>query len=204
MAHIDYYFSPLSVFTYFGGARLEEIAGRHGATITYKPFDIIALMERLGAPKPADRPEGRKLYRTQEILRLKAALGRDAMNPNPPFWPTNAAPAAYAIIAAQEAQAQSGAGDVSALIAALFRALWEEDRDIAEDAVITQALEAGGFDPMLSMTGMLRGSEVYPKNTDEAFAAGVFGAPFYIVTDTDERFWGQDRLDALDHHLGGL
>ncbi|MEM9524919.1 MAG: 2-hydroxychromene-2-carboxylate isomerase, partial [Pseudomonadota bacterium] len=27
-------------------------------------------------------------------------------------------------------------------------------------------------------------------------------APFYI-TDTDERFWGQDRLKDLDMHLDG-
>lgn len=31
---------------------------------------------------------------------------------------------------------------------------------------------------------------------------GVFGAPFYI-TDTDQRFWGQDRLDDLDLILSG-
>jgi 2-hydroxychromene-2-carboxylate isomerase len=30
----------------------------------------------------------------------------------------------------------------------------------------------------------------------------VIGAPFFI-TDTDERFWGQDRLDDLDRHLAG-
>ena len=30
----------------------------------------------------------------------------------------------------------------------------------------------------------------------------LFGAPFFI-TDTDERFWGQDRLDDLDAHLAG-
>ena len=32
--------------------------------------------------------------------------------------------------------------------------------------------------------------------------AGAFGAPFY-VTDDDQRFWGQDRLDDLDAYLSG-
>jgi len=31
---------------------------------------------------------------------------------------------------------------------------------------------------------------------------GAFGAPFFI-TDTDERFWGEDRLDDLDAYLAG-
>ncbi|WP_417243428.1 2-hydroxychromene-2-carboxylate isomerase [Celeribacter sp.] len=203
MAHIDYYFSPLSVFTYFAGDRLERIATAHGATITYKPFDIMVLFDRLGAPKPADRPEGRKVYRMQELRRIRDALGL-TMHEQPAHWPTNAAPAAYAIIAAQEAMAASGSGDMSALIGTLFRATWEENRDIAQDEVITEALKAGGFDPMLSMSGLLAGAETYTKNTDAALAAGVFGSPFYIVTDTDERFWGQDRLDQLDTYLGTL
>lgn len=199
MAHIDYYFSPLSVFTYFAGTQLEEIAAKHGASVRYKPFDIMVMMDRLGAPRPADRPEGRKVYRMQEIRRIAAEKGL-TMNPQPDYWPTNAAPAAYAIIAAQDA----GGGDLGALVTRLFRATWEENRNIADDDVITEALKEAGFDPMLSMTGMLKGAEVYTRNTEEALAAGVFGAPFYIVTDTDERFWGQDRLNALDTYLGTL
>ena len=52
MAHIDYYFSTLSPFSYLAGTRLEEMAGRHGATITYKPLDIMALFPRTGGLPP--------------------------------------------------------------------------------------------------------------------------------------------------------
>jgi 2-hydroxychromene-2-carboxylate isomerase len=51
---------------------------------------------------------------------------------------------------------------------------------------------------------MLNGALTYEKNLDDAVAAGAFGAPFYIVTDTDERFWGQDRLEDLDYYLESL
>ena len=34
MPHIDYYFATLSPYTYLAGTRLEEMAARHGATIT--------------------------------------------------------------------------------------------------------------------------------------------------------------------------
>ena len=37
---------------------------------------------------------------------------------------------------------------------------------------------------------------------DAAVERGVFGAPFYIVAEDDERFWGQDRLDFLAVALG--
>ena len=48
MPHIDYFFSTISPFTYLAGNRLEEIAARHGATVTYKPLDIVALFPRTG------------------------------------------------------------------------------------------------------------------------------------------------------------
>ncbi len=198
---IDYYFSTLSPFCYFAGGRLEEIAARHGATITYKPYDILALYDRLGAPRPADRPEGRKIYRLQELERIRKKTGMD-FNIQPAFWPTNAAPSSYAIIAAQKAARDGKGGDVGALVQGCLRACWAEEKDIAEDAVVNACLEAAGFDASLSFTGMLSGAEAYAANLEEAHVRGVFGAPFYICED-DERFWGQDRLADLEAHLAG-
>lgn len=197
MARIDYFFSLLSPFTYLAGTRLEEIAVRHGATIAYKPYDILALFDRLGTPRPADRPQGRKDYRFQDLRRVAKKAGMP-INLQPMFWPTNPAPASYAVIAAQKA----GGGDIGALVHSLLRATWAEEKAIADDAVITSCLAAAGFDPSLSFTGMLSGAEAYAANLEEAHVRGVFGSPFYI-TDGDERFWGQDRLDDLDLHLAG-
>src|SRR5450759_2454154 len=36
---IDYYFTPISPYTYLGHQRFLEIAARHGATIAVKPVD---------------------------------------------------------------------------------------------------------------------------------------------------------------------
>lgn len=202
MRQIDYYFSLLSGFAYLAGDRLENIAAKHDVAINYKPYDIIALYDRLGAPRPADRPEGRKIYRGQELRRISKRSGIE-MNLVPAHWPTNAAPASYAVIAAANALGDTPSGDVSAVIKSLNRAMWVNEQDIAEDAVITQALKDGGFDPMLSMTGMLAGAEIYGRNLEDAHTSGVFGSPFYIVTDTDERFWGQDSIDDMELYLEG-
>ncbi|WP_413848751.1 2-hydroxychromene-2-carboxylate isomerase [Albidovulum sp.] len=197
MARIDYFFSLLSPYTYLAGTRLEEIAVRHGATVSYRPFDILALFDRIGTLRPADRPQGRKDYRFQDLRRVAKKAGMP-INLQPMFWPTNPAPASYAVIAAQKA----GGGDIGALVHSLLRATWAEEKAIADDAVITSCLAAAGFDPSLSFTGMLSGAEAYAANLEEAHVRGVFGSPFYI-TDGDERFWGQDRLDDLDLHLAG-
>lgn len=199
MPQIDYYFTTLSPWAYLAGSRLEQIAARHGATITYKPLDIMALFDRTGGVRPADRHPNRLAYRAQELPRWSAHLGL-TLNLRPAHWPTNAAPSSYAIIAAQAAQAKGAGGDLGGLVQSFLRAVWAEDRDIAEDAVIRDCLSANGFDPGLADSGLFIGAETYARNLEQAIEAGVFGSPFYI-TDDDARFWGQDRLEFLDAHL---
>ena len=147
MAQIDYYFATISPFTYLAGTRLEAIAAKHGASITYKPLDVVALFGRTGGQAPKDRHESRKAYRLQEMRRqaVKAAL---PLTLQPKFWPANPAPSSYAIIAAQAA----GGGDPGGLVHAITRACWAEEKNIAEDDVIREALEGAGFDPALTDT----------------------------------------------------
>ncbi len=195
MAHIDYYFATISPYTYLAGTRLEEIAGRHGATITYKPFDLVSLFGRTGGVPPKDRHPSRQDYRAQDLVRQAKKAGMP-FNLKPAHWPTNPAPSAYAFIAAQNA----GGGDLGALVHAFTRSCWADEKDIAEDAVVRACLEEAGFDPGLADSGLLAGADTYAANLEEAVANGVFGAPFWI-TDDGARFWGQDRLEDLDAHL---
>lgn len=196
MAHIDYYFATISPFTYLCGTRPAQIAKAHGATLNYKPLDIMQLFSRTGGVPPKDRHPNRQEYRMQDMRRRAAVTGLP-LNLKPAFWPTNPAPSSFAIIAAQAA-----GGDVAALVAAITRACWAEDKDIAQDDVIRACLVEAGFDADLADKGMLASAETYGANLEDGVQAGVFGAPFF-VTDRGERFWGEDRLDDLDAHLAG-
>lgn len=197
MAHIDTYFATVSPFTYLAGTRMEAVAAKHGATITYKPLDTTALFARTGGTPPQERPPARQAYRLQELRRQAAKHGMP-INLAPAFWPTNPAPAAYAFIAAQKA----GGGDLGALVAAMTRKCWAEEKNIAEGGPIREALAEAGFDPALADSGLLAGAEEYAANLEEAVARGVFGVPTYIVDGT-EIFWGQDRIADLDLFLAG-
>ncbi|MDO5530078.1 MAG: 2-hydroxychromene-2-carboxylate isomerase [Paracoccus sp. (in: a-proteobacteria)] len=198
MAHIDYYLGTASPWCYLAGGRLEQIAHKHRATITYKPVDLMQLFDRTGGVRPMDRPAARQEYRAQELTRWAVYLNM-AFNLSPMFWPVNPAPSSYAVIAAQEE-----GGAVGGLAHNFLRAVWAEQRDIADDGVIRDVLTASGFDPALADRGLLTGAEQYTRNLDDAVAAGVFGAPFYVVRETGQRFWGQDRLQFLDDHLAAL
>lgn len=197
MSKITYFFATISPYTYLAGTRLEAVAARHGLEIDYKPFDLMSVFSRTGGTPPKDRHVSRQDMRAQELMRQAKKLGMP-LNLKPAHFPTNMAPSSYAFISAQK----HGAGDLGALAAALTRSVWADERDIAQPDVIADCLEETGFDRALVDKDLMGSADTYTQNTESAVAAGVFGAPFYI-TENDQRFWGQDRIEDLDLHLSG-
>ena len=196
MARIDYFFAVLSPFAYLANDRLERLAERHGATIEYHVIDIIAVGNATGWTPPPKRHPARVEYRTQELRRL-AARESLPINLKPAHWPTDPVPASSAFNAAR----MSGAADPGELVRSILRAVWAEERDISDPQTVRAILRENAIDPEEVEPHMEAGKAQYERDTAEAPERGVFGVPFYLVG--DERFWGQDRLDLLDLHLGG-
>lgn len=196
MVQIDYFFATISPFVYLGGAEFQAVAERHGAEVRFLPLDAPALFPRTGGQVLAERHDSRKAYRLQELRRQASKRGLP-LNLKPAFFPVNPAPSSYAVIAA----ARAGGGDLHGLVQGFGRAVWAEDRNIAEDEVVKDILAAHGFDPGIADRGMLMAAEAYAANLEDAVSRGVFGVPFFIAG--EERFWGQDRIADLDLHLAG-
>ena len=197
MADIDYYLFPLSPFSYLAGLDLEAVAGRQGARVAYRPVQLPRIFAEVGTPQVADRHPSKQSYRLQDLARLARARGMP-INLRPRHWPTNPMPASAAIVSAE----RSGGGDVGGLVHGFLRAVWAEERDIAEDETVREVLAAAGFDPGIADRGLLTAVETVERNSDEAVRRGVFGVPSYVVG--DEVFWGQDRLVLLEAHLAAL
>lgn len=196
MARIDYFFSLMSPFTYLAGLQLEEIAARHGADIVYHPTDYTKVMPETGGVPVPQRHPFRQDYRLQELARLSERAGL-TLNHKPAHWPVDPACASQAVIAV----AREG-GDAGRLAHAFLAAVWAEDRDLSDPKVVDAILAEQGHDPDALASKIDSAREEYEANAALALEGGVFGAPFYIVDGT-EKFWGQDRLDHLDWHLGG-
>jgi 2-hydroxychromene-2-carboxylate isomerase len=190
---IDYYFTPLSPWTYLGHERFGAIAGRHGATVRCKPADYGKIFAMSGGLPLAKRPPQRQAYRLVELERWRRFLDMP-LNLHPAFFPVPAELASRLILAAPDA-AQFG------LAGALLRALWAEERNIAEDAALLRICGQNGLEgaPLLAQAQSSATAERYDRLTQEAILRQVFGAPTYIFR--DEPFWGQDRLDFLDRAL---
>lgn len=192
---IDYYLTLISPYAYLGSQRFEEIAKRHGAEIRVKPVDFGVIFPKTGGLPLAKRAPARQAYRLVELRRWSAFLNMP-LNLHPKHFPAPDRLAAGLVIAAEQA-----GGDPLRLAHAILRAVWTEERDIADAATLEAIARETGHDGPALMA-KAQDPDVaarYAALTEEALGHGVFGAPTYVYK--DEPFWGQDRLDFLDRAL---
>lgn len=193
---IDYYFTPLSPWAYLGHDRFVAMARKAGAHVNVKPVDYGRIFPVSGGLPLAQRPKQRQAYRMTELTRWRDFLGLSAMNLKPKHSPVPTEPACRLIIAAD-------LKDLNALALAGFigKAVWEEERDIADPETLKAiAAEHGRNAKLLWETAQGEATKTaYDAYTQEAIDRLVFGAPTYVYR--DELFWGQDRLDFLERAL---
>ena len=193
---VDYYFAPQSPWTYLGHQRLQDIARRAGAPIRVLPVDLGKICPRSGGlPLPQRAPQ-RQAYRLVELKRFADWLGLP-LNLHPAYFPVPGDAAARLILAVADRQ---GSDAAMRLTGAVLKAVWAEQRNINDPATLAQllaecGLPAGALDEAQADAVQRR----YEAATQQAFDAGVFGAPSYVVD--GEIFWGQDRLDFLERRL---
>ena len=194
---IDYFFAPVSPWTYLGHERFVRIAADAGAAVRVIPVDLGGKIFPVSGGLPlAKRAPQRQAYRFVELARFRDWLGVP-LNLKPRFFPANGDAAARLIIAVDQAD---GAAAALQLTGRLLAATWAQERDVADLATLAELLAECGL--AAQRADDARAPEVqatYERNTQQAIDAGVFGSPSYVVD--AEIFWGQDRLDFLQRRL---
>jgi 2-hydroxychromene-2-carboxylate isomerase len=195
---IDYYFAPQSPWTYLGHQRFWDMARRAGADIRVLPVDLGTIFPRSGGlPLPQRAPQ-RQAYRLVELRRFADWLGVP-LNLHPTYFPVPGDSAARLILAVADGQ---GSDAAMQLTGAVLKAVWAEQRNINDAGTLAQLLAECSL-PAAALD-LAQGDAVqrrYEAATQQAFDAGVFGAPSYVID--GEIFWGQDRLDFLERRLAG-
>ncbi len=194
---IDYYFAPNSPWTYLGHARLAAMAQAVGASIRVLPIDLGGKVFPISGGLPlGKRAPQRQAYRLVELERFAAHL-QLPMVIKPKYFPVAADDAARLIIGVE---LKDSAAAAMRLTSAVLSAVWVQERNIADEAVLVALLAECGLPAQrLEYAHSQAVAERFEANTEEAIAAGVFGAPSYCVG--GELFWGQDRLDFVERKL---
>ena len=198
MPTIDYYFAPNSPWTYLGHKRFAQIAQAANASVRVLPMDLGRIFPLSGGLPLGKRAPQRQAYRLVELARFSKHL-QLPMNIQPKFFPVSSDDAARLIIAVD---LKAGAAAAMQIAGAVQVAVWEQERNIADAAVLAALLAEQGLSAdLLEVSHSQAVQERYDANTEAATALGVFGAPSYVLE--GELFWGQDRLDFLQRKLQG-
>ena len=194
---IDYYLAPQSPWAYLGHARLHQLAHATGAQVRVMPVDLGGKVFPISGGLPlGQRAPQRQAYRLVELQRFSEHL-KAPLNLKPKYFPVAGDDASRLIIAVD---LHHGAEAAMKITGAILSAVWAQERNIADPAVLAELLSEQGL-PVQAMdkSHSQQVQECYERYTQEAIDAGVFGAPSYVVD--GEIFWGQDRLDFLERRL---
>lgn len=196
MKAVDYYFSPMSPWTYLGHSRFADIAKRHGAVINVKPVDYGKIFPVSGGVPVAKRAPQRQAYRFAELKRWQKFLDVP-LTLEPKFFPYDSSLAARLIIAADG----KGSGSAMRLAAAILKACWAQDRNMADEEELSKVCEEQGLKSreLIDAAKTDETRKRFDELTEEAIGLQVFGAPTYAYK--GELFWGQDRLDFVERAL---
>ncbi|KLN59087.1 2-hydroxychromene-2-carboxylate isomerase [Kiloniella spongiae] len=204
MRTIDYYYSTRSNFTYLGAARLNALAKKYDRRIVHRPIILSVTMPAIGGQPFDDRPTMLRNYAMNDALRWAEYLGislqREPIHHDGPVELPSGI-----VIAAQRAKERGEIGDLDLLSLKVVEALWRDDRNIADEKVVTELCESAGFDNVTSLIEEAISPVIQAeleRNCREAIMRGVIGAPTYFVD--GENFYGQDRLDFVERALESL
>ncbi|MDH4565305.1 2-hydroxychromene-2-carboxylate isomerase [Pseudomonas sp. BN414] len=191
---VEFFFDLGSPASYLAWTQLPGICARTGATLRYRPMLLGGVFQATGNASPAAVPA--KARHTMIDMQRFARRYEVPMHFNP-FFPINTLTLMRAAIGVQMRQPERFA----AYLNAMFRALWQDKRNLGDPAVLASVLQEAGFDPqaLLALVGDQEVKDALKAATEEAVKRGVFGAPTCFVG--EEMYFGQDRLDFVEEAL---
>lgn len=187
MPEIDFWYSIGSTYTALTVLRLQDWSKQHDVTIRWRPFDVRRVMQAQNNIPFAGKPE-KSAYMWRDIERRAAKYGIHMSLPAP--YPISDLP-----LANQVALLGMDQGWGVTFTIALYRIWFCEGVEAGDSQALIEALHRSDQDPapILARAKAPDWIAALQAETDLAVAAGVFGAPSFVVR--DELFWGDDRLE---------
>lgn len=194
---IDFYFDFSSPYSYIASEWIDAVAARHGRAVRWHAILLGATFQAAGLKSPVDHPIKRE-YSLRDFARSARFAGVPYEHPvHFPVLTQNAARVFWWLhdtASPERAVAWAHAG---------LRAYFTHGEDLSDPAVLRGALQHAGIEAA-------EAEAVYTdpvwkhrlrRENDAAIAAGVFGAPFFVID--GEPFWGNDRRPQIEAWLGG-
>ena len=196
MTRIDFFYDFRSPFAYFAIRRMDLLLDK-GAEITWRPIYVSVLLNLQADKAPwAEREDpfcpAKRAHFMADIFRLIEYWKIPFAMPSPPIPVCDDAMAIAALLE-REGISRSGFHD------AVFKAVWQEQKDGSDPDVLRACLAAGGHDPGLIDEAAEKGRDLLTETTRTHFEGGVFGVPTFVVG--NDIYFGADRMEMLASKL---
>ena len=196
---LDFWFEFGSTYSFPTAMRIQALAAERGVQLAWRAFLLGPIFAAQGwndSPFNLYPAKGRYMWR--DLERICAAQGLPLRRPS--VFPRNG------LLAARVACRFADAPWIGAFVRGVYRANFEQDREIAERETIERCLDAAGAGDdaaaLLDEAGSADAKTRLRAQTEEAVRLGIFGAPSFVAG--GELFWGNDRLEdaiawAVEH-----
>lgn len=197
MSAVQFLFDFGSPNAYLCHQVIPAIEARTGATFEYVPILLGGLFKLANnrSPVEANAAIPNKLaYERREMERFIARHGLARFRMNPHF-PVNTLKIMRGACAAKKL------GCFEPYVDAVYAAMWELGKDMADDAVIASTLAGAGLDAP-ALAAAAQDADVKARllaNTEDAHRRGAFGSPTFFVG--DEMYFGKDRLREVEDEI---
>ena len=190
MKQVEFFFDVGSPYSYLAYHQLPKIAAAAGAAIVWRPMLLGGVFQATGNSSPAAIPV-KAQHSLTDLARWAGHFGIPFV-PNP-YFPINT----LQLMRGATGMQLRGDDEFQRYLAAVFSAMFERPRNLGAPDELKEVLEAASIAPALFIEVSTddRVKEKLRKDTEEAVARGVFGAPTFFVG--EEMFWGQDRLQFV-------
>ena len=194
---LDFWYEFGSNYSYLSVMRIEALAAARGVTVRWRPCLLGPIFREFGwATSPFVLQKEKGAYVWRDMARLCRKY--DLPWRQPTVFPRSAVlPLRVALLGAD----QPWLGEFSRRV---MQQNFVDDREIDTPDAVSDVLRALALpaDTLLAEAQTIDNKTRLRRQTEEARALGLFGAPTFFVG--NEMFWGNDRLDdALDLAAAG-
>lgn len=192
---IDFYFDFSSPYSYIANEWIDAVAARHGRTVRRHAILLGATFQAAELKSPVSYPIKRE-YSLRDFER--SARFEGVPYTPPPAFPLPTQNAARVFWWLHDTQGGDAAARwASAGLRAMFaRAVPLNEPEALKALAAEQGLDAAQAEGVWNDPAW---KQRLKQANEQAIAAGVFGAPFFVVD--GEPFWGNDRRPQIERWL---
>jgi 2-hydroxychromene-2-carboxylate isomerase len=191
---IQFYFDFSSPYSYIASEWVEALAARHARTVHWHAVMLGAVFQAAELKSPVSHPIKRE-YSMLDFARSARFAGVPFVLPAKFPIPTQNAARVFWWLQATDPER------AAAWARAGLRAYFTRGVDLSDTATLKAHAGEFGIPPEQAeaVWTAAQWKDRLRQANDEAIAAGVFGAPFFVID--GEPFWGNDRRAQMERWL---